>query len=105
MNRDVLLTDLKKTVVDLYAEAQRGDPDARRWLLESFPGHELFLLSLWPEASSQGCRLTPGDFRLLESYAWNIESRLLVKRLARIVTQAGGCNRVAAGFVQVPGEK
>ena len=91
MDKNVLLRDLRSTVGDLYGEALAGDADAQRWLVEAFPGHEDRLLAVWPEASKPKTRrLTPDDFELLEHFAWNIESRLLVRKLAGIVTKGSG---------------
>ena len=73
-------------MADLYGEALAGDGDAQRWLVEAFPGHEDHLLAVWPDASKPLTRrLTPEDFELLERFAWNIESRLLVRKLAGVV--------------------
>jgi hypothetical protein len=43
----VLVNELKATVLDLVREAADGDEGARRWLVESFPGHTDFLLESW----------------------------------------------------------
>lgn len=86
MNANVLLRDLRSAMADLYGEALAGDADAQRWLIEAFPGHEDYFLAVWPDASKPRTRrLTPEDFELLERFAWNIESRLLVRKLAGVV--------------------
>jgi len=93
MDKNVLLRDLRSTMADLYGEALAGDGDAQRWLIEAFPGHEDHFLAVWPDASKPKTRrLTPEDFELLERFAWNIESRLLVRKLAGIVTNRGDLN-------------
>ena len=86
MNADVLLRELKVVVNDVFLDAKRGDADARRWFVESFPAHEDHLKAIWPNASKPAGRVrwTPDDFRLLERYAWNCESRLLIRRLAGV---------------------
>lgn len=84
MNNDILLRELRSTLGDLYGEAMRGDAEARKWLVESFPGHEQFFRAIWPGRSERPVHLTPGDLKLLERAAWNIESRLLIGRLAEM---------------------
>ena len=46
---DALIAELCYHVRQLGREAAQGDEEARRWMVEAFPGNVDHLLELWPE--------------------------------------------------------
>lgn len=42
-----LVTELQTHVREICDDAQRGDVEARVWLLQTFPGHVAFLRETW----------------------------------------------------------
>lgn len=72
----ILVNELCATVRDIADEAQRGDADAKQWLLCCFPGHEHFLQQSWYPPP------TPAIIAKLRRFALTPESLALVDRIA-----------------------
>lgn len=87
MDKNGLLRDLRSTLGDIFREADAGDFQSRQWLIESFSGHANFFRAIWPVPSERPVNLSPRDLKLLENSAWNIESRLLINRLAKMANE------------------
>lgn len=71
MTHETLIAELQMHVATVAADAQRGDYDAKQWLLWAFPGHVSFFTRIWnapPEppapAPKQPTRNRPHDRRL-----------------------------------------
>lgn len=66
MNQRVLTNELVSYVKEIVADADAGDAEARKWLLDAFPDHKRFMLALWAHRPVSQAQVRGGAVKSLQ---------------------------------------